>query len=138
MKNQIILNKAKFWTDEREILFCRYSNKDNHHELDVDTVERYEDAIMTLTKGKRMPFLIDMRNTKGSFNKNATKLFANSKIFKMIRMYEAFVVNSLSVNLAINSYKRIYEPNTPFIILTDFERAIDFCIKSKERIDASN
>lgn len=138
MKNQIILNNAKFWTDERDILFCEYSNRDSQLQLDVDIVESFENAIMTLTKGKPMAFLIDVRNAKFSFGKTVAKRLANSEVFKTVKIYEAFVVNSISNNLSINSYKRKYEPKTPFIILTDMQRAIDFCEIAKNRYYASN
>jgi hypothetical protein len=138
MKNEIILNKAKFWVDPQGILFCEFNNKDTYHKLEVDTVERYEKAIATLTDGKPMPFLIDIRNTRGSFSKAAAELFANSEVFKKVRIYEAFVVSSMSTSLLINSYKRIYEPITPYIILTDIKSAVEYCLTAKNRVYADS
>ncbi|RIA08499.1 hypothetical protein OE09_0312 [Flavobacteriaceae bacterium MAR_2010_72] len=138
MNQQISINKAKFWTDERGILFCEFDNQDVYHKLDIDSVKIYEEAIISLTQGKSMPFLIDARNTRGSFTSKSAKLFAKSKIFKQARICEAFVVNSIKTELLINSFKRIYDPNTPFLVFNDIERALDYCLEAIQRYDEDN
>ena len=94
-KKVIKLNKALFWTNSLGILFCEFKNKDTYLTLEVDTVEKYEQAIFTLSQGKAMPFLIDIRDCIGNFSTEAAKLFANSSIFKSVRVSEAFVINSI-------------------------------------------
>lgn len=135
MEKIIILNKAKFWTDSRGILFCEFENSETYRTLEVDTVEKYEKAISTLSQGKPMPFLIDIRDNQGNFSTEAAKLFANSPVFKKIRISEAFVINSINTKLLINSYKRIYEPITPFEIFKDFEEALVYSTNSKKTFE---
>ncbi|WP_308993203.1 hypothetical protein QLS71_008240 [Mariniflexile litorale] len=137
--NKVIkLNKAKFWTNSLGIIFCEFNNTETFLTLEVDTVERYEKAISTLSQGKPMPFLIDIRNNQGNFSTQAAKLFANSLVFEKIRVSEAFVINSINTKLLINTYKRIYEPNTPFKIFHDFDEALTYLINVKKTFDGEN
>lgn len=122
--------KAKFWTDSG-ILFCEFYNKDVNHKLSVETVKKYIETIKEISKGKSMPFLIDVRNSLGTFSIAAAELFANSTDLKRIRLSEAFIVNSINVKLLISSYKRIYEPITPFQFFNNKQKAIQYCIESK-------
>jgi len=138
LKNDIIqLDRAKFWVDN-EILFCEIINLDETRNLTVETVDSYIIAISTLCNGKKMPFLIDLRNTRGAFLNTAAKKLASSLKLSKLSVAEAFVVNSLKVNLLINSYKRIYEPITPFKIFKDYNEALTFSINAKNTINGSN
>ena len=136
---QIIeLNKAKFWTNSSGILFCEFKNTDAFSTVQVDTIKAYEAAISKLSKGKSMPFLIDVRDCIGNYTTEAAKLFANNSVFKKVRISEAFVINSIHTNLLINSYKRIYEPHTPFEIFSNFDEALGYSINTKNIFDECN
>ncbi|MBP0905678.1 hypothetical protein ACFSKN_16440 [Mariniflexile gromovii] len=134
-KKVIKLNKALFWTNSLGILFCEFKNKDTNLTLSVDTVETYEKAIFSLSQGKPMPFLIDIRDCHGTFSTEAAKFFANSSVFKKVRVSEAFVINSINTKLLINSYKRIYEPHTPCAIFKNFDEALTYSINTKMMLD---
>tara|TARA_R110002050_G_scaffold94765_2_gene197258 strand:+ start:127213 stop:127635 length:423 start_codon:yes stop_codon:yes gene_type:complete len=130
-KNDIIqLERAKFWTD-RGVLFCEISNPDETSNLKEETVDSYICAISKLCNGKKMPFLIDLRNTHGTFLSASAKKLANSSEFSKLSLSEAFVVNSLKIKLLISSYKRIYEPITPFKIFNDYDEALAYSIDVK-------
>lgn len=128
--NVIQLERAKFWTDNG-ILFCEICNPDDSRNLTVETVESYINTISTLCKGTKMPLLIDLRNTKGAFLNSAAKKLANSNELAELILSEAFLVNSLRVKLLISSYKRIYEPHTPFKIFKDYNDALTYSVNAK-------
>ena len=137
VKNNIIqLGCAKFWKD-KGVLFCEIYNPDETKNLNKENVENYLKAISTLCEGKKMPFLIDLRNTRGAFLNTAAKKLSDNSELRKLRLSEAYIVNSLKVELLINSYKRIYEPVTPFEIFKDYEEALNFSINSKNRNNGS-
>ena len=98
--NVIKLGCAKFWIDN-EILFCEINNPDETQNLNEVTVDSYLNAISTLCEGKKMPFLIDLRNTRGAFLNTAAKKLAESSELAKLSLSEAFVENSLKVEILI-------------------------------------
>ncbi|MEP3838137.1 MAG: hypothetical protein ABJM36_10835 [Algibacter sp.] len=138
IKKSITIKNAKFWTNALGVIFCELSNTENYKILEVDLVKKYEQAIFTLSEGRSMPFVIDIRDNQGNISIDAAKLLANSSILKKIRISEAFIINSINAKLLINSYKRIYEPNTPFKIFKDFDEALAYSVNTKKLHDASN
>ncbi|MFC4723203.1 hypothetical protein ACFO5O_12780 [Geojedonia litorea] len=137
VKEILKIDTAQLWVNQG-VLFFKFDYTNQFGKLDIGTVKKFETAVISLTQGVPMPFLIDTRNTRGSFTSRAAKLFAHSSYFKKVRICEAFVVNSINTELLINSYKRIYEPVTPFLIFDDIENAIDYCVEAKKRYDADN
>lgn len=138
LDNDIIkLEYAKFWIDN-EILFCEINNRDETRNLSEETVDSYLTAISTLCKGQRMPLLIDLRNTRGAFLNTAAKKLADSPQFAKLIVVEAFVINSFKIKLLINSFKRIYEPITPFKIFKDYNEALTFSMNAKNTVYGSN
>ena len=130
-KNEIIqMERAKFWVDNG-ILFCEIFNLDPTPNLKEDRVKHYLGAISKLCNGKKMPFLIDLRNTQGAVLSSATKKLGNSSELSLLSLTEAFVADSLKVKLLISSYKRIYEPNTPFAIFNNYNEALNYSINAK-------
>lgn len=134
--NSIKLERAKFWTD-KEILFCKMLNMDASHHLTDETADTYLKAIVTLCNGKKMPLLIDLRNTQGAFLSTAAKKLGEGIEISKLILSEAFVINSLNVKLLINSFKRIYEPITPFEIFEDYNDALNYSINSKNSNNGS-
>lgn len=135
--NEIIeLERAKFWIDD-DILFCKIQNPDKNRNLNAETANMYMDVVMKLCKGKSMPFVIDLRNSKGAFLIEAAKNLASNKEFRMLSLSEAFVVNSLNIKLLISSYKRIYEPVTPYKIFENYQEALQYAFKTKQLYNGS-
>lgn len=130
MQNQFLTKDAVFWMDTRDIIFCRSINDNTYHEISIETAQKYEGIISTLTKDRPMPILIDIRNSNLTYNSLTAKLFANSPVIKNRLISQAFVINSLRIKLLIYAYKRIYEPNTKFKIFNDLDNAIAYCIEN--------
>ena len=136
-KNETIqLERTKFWVDNG-ILFCEILNLDPARNLNEDTVESYIQTVSKLCNGKKMPFLIDLRNTHGTFLSTAAKKLANSSELSKLGLAEVFVVNSLKIELLIISYKRIYEPIIPFKIFKNYNEALTFSINTKNSANGS-
>lgn len=129
----ISIKHAKFWTDSSNILFCQFNNSDSNIKLDENSTKLFLAIIIDLCKGKAMPFLIDLRNSRGTFSSSAAKLLTKSTELKKIRISEAFVTKSIAMILLIRSYKRIYNPKTPFGVFNDIDTAKDYCIETKNK-----
>ena len=117
------------------ILFCEFDKKDICHRLHEESVHHYIEAMSTKCDGHPTPFLIDLRNTTGTYTINAAKLFANSPELKLVRIAEAYVFSSTAMKLLISAYKRIYEPTTPYIIANNLDQAINYCLDAKQKYD---
>ena len=131
MSKVIKFKNAMFWTDDSDILYCEFSNSKPNSKLESKNVERYIDAIISLCNGKAMPFLIDLRGSRGTFSISAAKLLAQSKELSKVRISESFVINTIGIRLLIASYKRLYDPITPFSVFNNTEDAKEFCDQYK-------
>lgn len=137
MENTINFEQSKFWIED-EILHCQFNNRSTNYKLDTEKVKTIIEAITKLCKGKAMPFIIDVRNTRGTFSTAAAVMLAQSPALVKLRISEAFVLNSIGIKLLIASYKRIYEPITPFAVFNSMDAAIDYCVASKNDFHQNN
>ena len=128
---------ATFWTDASEILYCDCRNNDASLKLKYNEVQLYIDTIITLCNGKALPFIIDLRGTHGTFSVSAAKLLAKSPDLARLRIIEAYVVNTINMRLLVASYKRLYDPMTPFGIFKTIKDAKDFCNEHKKQVYGS-
>lgn len=138
MKEIIKLGYAKFWVAPEKILHCQFNNSNPEYRLDTKKVKTYIETISTLCNGKSMPFLIDLRNARGTFSTNAANLLSKSPLLREIRVAEAFVYNSMSMELLISSYKRIYDPITPFALFKDPEAAKNYCLNKRKPFNGNH
>ncbi|GGG43927.1 DUF7793 family protein [Bizionia arctica] len=136
--NIITIGSTKLWTDAKDILYCKFSSNDPNSQLDSIRANKYINAIALLCNGKAMPFSIDLRGSRGTFLPNAAILIANSPTLKKLRISEAFITDSIGIKLLIASYKRIYDPTTPYRILNNTELAQHYCKETKNKFYGSN
>ncbi|SRR5690554_3790899 len=133
LKRKHALKDVEFWIDNSEILHCTFKNvTNNNFKLNLSIVKLYINIVAKLCDGKPMPFLIDLREAKGTFSILAAKLLATSPKLEQVRLSEAFIVNSMKMKLVINSYKRIYEPVTPFQVFGNLEDGVEYCLTIKK------
>ena len=137
MNKMIKFQSATFWTDDTGILYCELNNENPGNKLEYAMVQSYIDAIITLSNGKPMPFLIDLRAARGTFSIAAAKLLAKDSKLVKLRVSEAFVTNAIGIKLLIYSYKRLYDPVTPYGIFNNVEDAKEFCNAHKREFHGS-
>ncbi|WP_417199896.1 hypothetical protein [Bizionia sp.] len=125
--------KVTFWI-ENDILFCRFNQIDSY--LSVANAKSYIAQIEEITNGKMMPCIIDVRKFIGNFSLTAAKIFTESSILKNITVH-AFVADTLNGKLLISSYNRLYLKATYVHIFNNMEAALEFCIQSKNTLDAN-
>tara|TARA_R110002074_G_scaffold349981_2_gene520775 strand:- start:43814 stop:44233 length:420 start_codon:yes stop_codon:yes gene_type:complete len=131
MENIITYEHATLWTESNGILFCKINNLDAHNQLDFKSAQLYIEAIIKLTNGVPLPFVIDLRDTKGTFSIAAAQLLSKKFNSMPLIVSAAYVVNSLAINLLIQSYKRIYDTKIPHAIFKDMTTATSYCLKYK-------
>lgn len=130
MENFIQFEKAKFWYEDG-ILYGKLFNQDDNQSLKEENTLSYINAMIKLCNGVPSPFIIDLRDIKGTYTISAARLLSNTKTLRDLRLCEAYVLNSLSSKLLVNSYKRIYDPKTPYMVFYDIEGAVKYCNEMK-------
>ncbi|MBU2928293.1 DUF7793 family protein [Winogradskyella psychrotolerans] len=138
MSKIIGFNNAIFWTDHTGILYCEFNNEDPNFKLELKNVELYIKAIITLCDGNAMPFLIDLKNTRGTFSVSAAKLLAQNPELIKLRISESYVINSLGGKLLLSFYKRLYDDATPFAIFEDIILAEEYALQTKYKFHRTN
>tara|TARA_R110002111_G_scaffold73624_2_gene117559 strand:- start:10 stop:429 length:420 start_codon:yes stop_codon:yes gene_type:complete len=131
MQEIIVFERAKFWYEDG-ILFCKLFNKDINHNLSEKSAQNYINAMSKLCQGRMSPFVIDVREAKGTYTSEAAKLISNSAKLLKVRLAEAYVLNSMGSKLTVVSYKRIFNPNTDYDIFKSMKDAIAYCNSKKE------
>ncbi|MEM5565094.1 hypothetical protein WNY78_08255 [Psychroserpens sp. AS72] len=138
IEDYIKIGTTTFWLDSNGILNCRFGNKNPNYKLDMFLSHLYIKAIAKLCNGKPKPFLIDLRGARGTFSKEAVKLFAQSAILKVLRISEAYIYDSITMKLLIMSYKRIYDQITPYQIFKEYQVALNYSKITKNEFYGSN
>ncbi|TYB79071.1 DUF7793 family protein [Bizionia myxarmorum] len=128
------LESVKFWI-ENDILFCNFNQNDYH--WSEDDAKSQVSKIEELTKGKRMPFVIDARGFTGNFEPNAAKIFAGSSMLSILS-FRVFIADTLHGKLLISSYSRIYAPDIHIEVCTTKAEALAYCAKSLKIYNANN
>ena len=131
MEHVIKFEDIIFWKDEKDILYCKSINSESIHNLDIHKAKLYIKAIIELSEGKPMPFLIDLRNSRWTFSILAAKELSNNPKLQRLRISEAFVANTIAIELLIKSYKRLFDSRTPFKIFRNLETAKYYCKQVK-------
>ncbi len=132
----IIYEHATFKIQSNEILVCKISNLNAYNKLDYKVAQRYLEAIVKLSKGKPLPIIVDLRDTKGTFSIAAARLLSKSFNSGAFIVSEAYVVNSLSINLLVHSYKRLFYSKIPFAIFKNVPKAEEYCLSTKMNLCA--
>tara|TARA_R110002051_G_scaffold192723_1_gene261259 strand:+ start:8628 stop:9068 length:441 start_codon:yes stop_codon:yes gene_type:complete len=131
MKEIILKEYASFWTEDNGILYCRIDNIVTYNKLDYKKAQLYIEAIVKLSHGVPMPLLIDLRDVKGSFSIAAAQFMSESLNNLPLIICEAFVLNSLAMNLLILSYKRIYDTKIPYKVYDNILDAEEYCLRNR-------
>ncbi|SFI99312.1 DUF7793 family protein [Olleya namhaensis] len=137
MSNIITIGHAKFWKEYNKSVFFQFSDDDAFHNLDLNTAKKYIDVMVKLCDGKPMPFIIDLRGFRGTFSTEAASFIAKSPILEKLRISQAFIVNSIGTKLLIASYKRLYDPITPYHVFSDLGLAEQYCLETKNEFHGS-
>lgn len=135
MLKEIVFERAKFILNDNGILICEFFNKETSYKMELETAKQYSQAISKLCNGKPRPFLVDLSNAKGTYTTQAAKHMANTPKLKKVRLREVFVYKSMSSRLLILSYKRIYDPITPYKMTKNMNKAIEHCVEIKNKFD---
>ena len=137
-ENALKVGSTEFWTNSKGILYCRFCNENPNYKLDSKRAELYIEAIAKICNGQAMPFLIDVRGVSGSFTPKAAGFLSQSHVLISLRISQAFVFDSIASKLLAASYKRIYDPVTPYRMFNDIELAEQYCIDTKNKFYGSN
>ena len=126
MSQHIVLEKAEFQYEDG-IMLITLNTVESDRVVSVDTLERYADTIIELCDNRRTPFLIDVSEAWGSYSVAAARYFAKSERLYSVRLADAFVARETRSVLSIRSFKRIYDPFTPYQICKTHDEAREFC-----------
>ena len=133
MSKVIEFNNAIFWTDDTGILYCEFSSSSPNLKLEKQNIELYINAIKTLCNGKPMPFLIDLKDIRGTFSVAAANLVTNNPEIVKLRITESYLVNTVRMKLWLACYKRLYDRITPFATFSDITSAKNYCLAARSR-----
>lgn len=118
---------------ENGVLFYKLKQSDCY--LTENGVRAYLSKIEEITKGKPIPFVIDIRKFVGNFSPEAAKIFADSPISKNI-ITQVFVTDTLNGKLLISSYRRIFGNDANIRIFSQMDAALAFCEESQKKFYA--
>ncbi|MDD7886962.1 hypothetical protein [Flavivirga sp. 57AJ16] len=129
MDKIIKIGNAKFWIDRDEIFCCRFKTLDREYRLDSKKAQLYVATIIKLCNEKHMPFIIDLRDSLGTFSTEAANILSKTPELQRLKVFEAYICNSIGMRLLIISYKRIFDPTTPYFIFDDIKTAKEYLLK---------
>tara|TARA_R110000744_G_scaffold182876_3_gene302181 strand:- start:1397 stop:1795 length:399 start_codon:yes stop_codon:yes gene_type:complete len=128
MEKKIINKHVSFWVEDNSVLLCKISNLNPDQKLDYKIAQECLAVVSELNTGVPMPIIIDLRDVKGTFSIAAGHLLSKKIESMSLISTEVYLVNSLSINLLIKSYKRLYSKKLPHAIFKSMKLAKVYCL----------
>ncbi len=120
--NEIVETRtARAWLDEDGILhmvFFLYS------EVTLDDIKELDEVTLKIAKGKKIPFLTDIRDSK--FSTREAREYGSKKGFTVQRAVTALLVGSSTSRMFGNLYLNFNQPTYPIKLFTSEEEAIEW------------
>lgn len=117
---------ANFWKQEG-ILYCQFEDIGQIEKWSAHTYQHFLRAIRDLCQGEPMPLIVDLRQARGTLSADTAKtLSARCRRIPLI-LGEAYLVQSLSVRLLVQSYVRLIHRDSTSTICTTLPAAKRFC-----------
>lgn len=121
MKSEKIeTSKFFIWIDEN-IVFLEYKLG---IEVEVEDIKEYNNAILELGKGRKLPLLVDAR--EGASISPEARLYAASAVSTNLKLASAIVVNTLPNKLIANFYINFNKPLIPSKVFTSMAEAVEW------------
>ncbi len=117
------LGKYSLELDKRGFLRIRHKSDTT---FDIDDAIAQRNEITKFCDHQKMPFLIDMRVTNWSADKEVREFHASDKDLLAIKNAEAILVNNLGIRILANAYQRVNRPPVPVKVFTDENKAIEW------------
>lgn len=103
--------------------FLRMKFKDSEEEVDIQEAKEHMEACLKITKGKKIPVLLDARNGLPPMSEAALSYFAKNELTHL-RLAEAILINSLAKRIIARFYFLFHKPNNPLKIFASEKEAI--------------
>lgn len=120
---EIVLKTATLRIDASGILRVRY-----HNDVDMtpEDAKRHINAVVKLCSGRKRPFLIDTRNTRGTYSQEAMRKLAKNPEIVRLRKAQAIIIDSLPNRLLANFYIKFHKPVNPIKIFEKENEALQW------------
>lgn len=126
MEKTIIESQASFYT-EKGILFCEVHNLSQISSWTSRFYRRFLRVLQELTQGVPMPLIVDLKQARGTLSTDTAKVLSERCRRNPLIMGEAYIVESLSVRLLVQSYVRLIHRDSVSVICSNLPAALRFC-----------
>lgn len=124
--NSISLEKVEISLESPGYL--RLTFKDVGDEIDFEEAKEHVDACLKITKGKKMPVMLDSRKGLPPMSQAALSHFAKNE-YTHLRAAEAILIDNLAKRILARFYFIFHKPNNPLKIFSSEKEAITWLIK---------
>jgi len=128
MKKKMHIDNITFWAD-RDVIYCRFEEGNYKKNILRSIDDIFYSAITSLSNGKYMPLLIDLRAVN-TFN--IIKIFKHvveSSLIKSISLSIAYVTNYTLLTISLYIYNLTIIHVIPVGIFNNMNQAIKHCHK---------
>lgn len=126
MTEEILIDNIKFWVDQN-IIYCKIYDGFEINSLLKDAELIFYNGISTLSKGKYMPVIINMREIDYTFSIKIYKFLSNSTLLNSIVLSKAFLVHRLGLKILLSIYNFTSDPVVPSEIFNNQNLATQHC-----------
>ena len=126
MEKTNIANQVSFWAHEG-VLYCRFDDISKIAQCTARNYQQFLRVIHDLCRGVPMPLVVDLRQARGTLSADTAKILSARCQRIPLILGEAYVVQSLSIRLLVQSYVRLIHRKTPSATCTNMPDAKRFC-----------
>lgn len=135
MKRTLQMENVIFLIDQ-DIIYCKFKKCSNRKGVARDIDEVFHTAITSLTDGRYLPLLMDMRETNLLSSIRLFKHLAKSSKVKSTLLSKTFIANSIFSTIILNIYNLTFIHSIPVAICNRYNAALKCCKKHYKEFNA--
>ena len=136
MKNEIILDRVKFWIDQ-DIIHAKFNGHVDKRFIEIEVEDIFIEVIKAMSNGKYRPLLIDLTELSKLNTVRLFKMLFRNVEIKSLVLSKSFLVKSLDLKLFMQLYKFRSTTIVPYKISTNYKHTLKFCNENYAQFNAS-
>lgn len=123
--NRVSLEKVEVVLDPQG--FLRMIFKDSEEEIDLQEAKEHVQACLKITKGNKVPILLDARKGLPPMSQAALGYFAKNELTHL-RLAEAILIDTLAKRMLARFYYLFHKPKNPLRIFSNEKEAVGWLV----------
>lgn len=135
MNEQIKCKHIELWKKDG-VLFSKFMRKNGKKEFSKNCLAEYLNAITTLSNGRYLPLIIDLRKLKDKNVFSLIEILAKDPNLKSAILSKSFIINSRFLHFILVVLRMVHDPIIPNKVFISDKSAMAYSLKTNHIFNA--